>query len=429
MNKKIKTRDYFHNRSVIVDYNGVEYPGTFTIAKEDLVLKIDRIEDVEIWRKSKEDIDCLKATILDNREKITCLNCMSAKHSAYTEDGKTVYSTSYHVDRIIVGYHLDKIDSSVVNSIDTSYEDISWFTKHSFYNQKILEDKVEMNPFYKEYILKDKSIIFHMLPSYNGNDNQITISTTRGFTVNFKERKTIKESIYYMYFIKNFLMILGKRDIRITEQSIYIDGVECELIDGYIESYEKIVKDSLLFHLNNRNPFQIESLTNLEEVIETFEIEYERLTPLLELYYNVVKYKIPSLTRFVNSITMLEYFSREYDNDKALERTQNKPRKKSKKEPEFIDRVYSLIENVNDHYNLEEEEMEKISKNIKDARTYYIHYEPIGKKLKEQDLFGYTHFIEDTILLNIYQIIGIDLNHLENISYVGFFYDLEDIIK
>lgn len=150
--------------------------------------------------------------------------------------------------------------------------------------------------------------------------------------------------------------------------------------------------------------------------------------PLLELYYNVVKYKVPNLTRFVNAITMLEYCSREFDDANALNKTIQKHQGKTPKNgADFVDRVISLIENIDDVYKLDLTDIEIISKNIKDARTYYVHYEPSGKRLTDDQLFRYVYFIEDLIILNIYLIIGFDINKFANISYNEYFYDIDDL--
>lgn len=53
-------------------------------------------------------------------------------------------------------------------------------------------------------------------------------------------------------------------------------------------------------------------------------------------------------------------------------------------------------------FNLSTTKIDNISKKIKDARTYYVHYDSSGLKLDENEIFNYVYFIEDIIILNIY---------------------------
>ena len=425
---EIKEWKDLNNRSIIVKYNEKEYPGTFFIREERLILSIMMTTDIEEWRKAVNDIEGLPAYLIDNNRKITLINCMHYGNSSSGVDPIINAQSDYWIDRILLDYELENVEDAFINCISAEYDDICWITKERIYSQDIINDKIDINPVFKEYKLEDKDVVFGMLPSFAGNDYNMTISGNRGFNIKFHSNKTFDKALKYIYLIKNFLMVLGKRNIKVLNQEIIEGELHYRIIDcGGDKEYNKINID-LADHLNHRIGIKIEDFDDFDVVLNNFEREYDRLMPLLELYYNVVKYKVPNLTRFVNAITMLEYCSREFDDANALNKTIQKHQGKMPKNgADFVDRVISLIENINDVYKLDLNDIEIISKNIKDARTYYVHYEPSGKKLTDDQLIGYVYFIEDLIILNIYLIVGFDINKFANISYNEYFYNLDDL--
>ena len=125
---------------------------------------------------------------------------------------------------------------------------------------------------------------------------------------------------------------------------------------------------------------------------------------------------------------MVEYFSREFDNDNAVKLTmQKKPNKKSK-EAEFVYRVESLIQNVNEVFSFTLDDIGNMSEKIKDGRTYFVHYVKDGKKLEYNELFHFYNFVEDVLLLNVYKLIGLDITKHEYITYLDFFYMKKDLL-
>ena len=101
---------------------------------------------------------------------------------------------------------------------------------------------------------------------------------------------------------------------------------------------------------------------------------------------------------------MLEYLSRTYYFSQSLSLTRiNSPHRN---DPEYKCMVSTLINNVNSHYNFTPQEIETISKNIKNARDRYVHYlnKNSTKILSYEEQFWYSYFMEDIVLLNIYKI-------------------------
>lgn len=85
--------------------------------------------------------------------------------------------------------------------------------------------------------------------------------------------------------------------------------------------------------------------------------------------------------------------------------------------------------NVNEVFNFSGTEIDEISKNVKDGRTYYIHYERKGWKLSDDKLFRYYNFLEDIILLNIYKLIEVDITKNKYITFFNFYYTKKELLN
>lgn len=327
-----------------------------------------------------------------------------------------------------MGYDLTNYNEKFISNISVEYNDISWFTNEKVYKNEILKNSITITPIYKEYKMNDKTIIIDILPSFVERKNKIEVNGIMHFTYVFKNEQNIDSALQYVYLIKNLLMLLGKRNINVIAQNINNDSKTYELIDCITDKNIKIESEELIDYLNHRNGFKIEDLMNITSIIKKFEDSYNRLEPLLELYYSVVKYNVPNLTRFVNGLTMLENYSREFDDTNALALTIAKKGKKPKNGADFIERVKSLIININNVFNLSPTNIDDISKKIKDARTYYVHYDNSGLKLDENEIFKYVYFIEDIVILNIYLLLEIDINKIKYVSYNDYYYDVTKLI-
>ncbi len=221
-------------------------------------------------------------------------------------------------------------------------------------------------------------------------------------------------------------MLLGKRDIDVVSQYLVIENKKYKMIDC-IELIHGEQDLELIERLDYLNQFKIEELIDFDLILSEYEKNYKKIYPLIELYFNVVKYDVPKLTRFVNDLTMLENYSREFDDFNALSLTISKKGKIPKNGADYVDRVKSLINNVNSVFKLSTADIDIIAKKIKDARTYYIHYDLDGRKLTDDEIFWYMFFIEDIITTNIYLLLGIDINSINN-TYNNFYYNIQKMI-
>ena len=428
MKNEIRNYRDLENKSILLKINDKDFYGTFYIKNQKLFLNINMTNDIEEWRSTCNNIESISATFVENKKRITLLNCMYSGHSSTGYNPIINACAIFLIDRVLLGYDLTNYDEKFISNIIIEYKDISWFTNKKVYKNEILKNSITITPIYKEYKMNDKTIIIDILPSFAERENKIEINGIMHFTYVFENKQNIDSALQYVYLIKNLLMLLGKRNINVISHNINNHSKIYELIDCITDRNIKIENEELINRLNHRNGFKIEDLSNFISIVERFEDLYERLEPLLELYYNVVEYNVPNLTRFVNSLTMLENYSREFDDTNALALTITKNGKKPKNGADFIDRVKSLIININDVFNLSTTKIDNISKKIKDARTYYVHYDSSGLKLDENEIFNYVYFIEDIIILNIYSSLGIDINKIEYVSYNNYYYDITKLI-
>lgn len=428
MKNEIRNYRDLENKSILLKINDKDFCGTFYIKNQKLFLNINMTNDIEEWRSTCNNIESISATFVENKKRITLLNCMYSGHSSTGYNPIINACAIFLIDRVLLGYDLTNYDEKFISNISVEYKDISWFTNKKVYKNEILKNSITITPIYKEYKINDKTIIIDILPSFAERENKIEINGIMHFTYVFENKQNIDSALQYVYLIKNLLMLLGKRNIDVISHNINNHSKTYELIDCITDRNIKIENEEVIDRLNHRNGFKIEDLSNFISIVEKFEDLYERLEPLLELYYNVVKYNVPNLTRFVNSLTMLENYSREFDDTNALALTIAKNGKKPKNGADFIDRVKSLIININDVYNLSTTKIDNISKKIKDARTYYVHYDSSGLKLDENEIFNYVYFIEDIIILNIYLSLEIDINKIEYVSYNYYYYDITKLI-
>lgn len=416
----------FNNISVKVKIGRKNYSAILLKKNNYLILRIDMLKDIESWRNNNKDYPILNGNLLYENQKITFLNCQCIRHSCSGVKEIIEATLDYRIDRIILGKKLTKKEYKNINHYEVEYNNIDCFTNNRPYitNYKTLEYKGNLNSYDIKLDSMQISMVFTC--SEEIGDNLFAIKRKTFVVFNHSKKINIASVLDNIYMFRNFLMVLLKKAIIVEKQYIFLENEKYCLFDCRNDVLIDIGKD-LEEHLNHRC-LKVEKIKNISEVCQKFYIKYNELHPLIELYYNVTQFSVPNLTRFVNAITMLEYFSRTFDFNTALLMTQNNSPKR--KDPEYKFMVASLINNVNSVYGFTKSDIEQISKNIKNARDKYIHYlnKKSTKQLSYDEQFWYSYFIEDIILLNIYNIINLDIKSYEYITFEGFYYEKKDLL-
>lgn len=421
------------NKSAKVNINNKNFDAIFIGDKEGLYIKVNMTGDIDEWRNCNKDLDFINAILEEDKSKLALINCFNSSHNSSGSKNDRRYETVYWIDRIAKNYSLTKISDKIADNIIIEFDDLKWFVKNKVYEYDFTNNKIDFNPFFNKYVLKNKSVEFGVESKFSETFYDLKVNSKYCFIIKFYRKASLNVIIKYVYMIKNLLMILGKRDVNIINKKIFIkkDFSYNNIFDCNYEN-EKSNISEISERIDRRYGLKYENISDFGIVLNGFEKEYNRLNPLLEIYYNIVKNKVPTLTRLVNDFAMLEYYSREFDSVASLAITNAKRKikgEKPKQEADFCDMVQSLLENINIVFNLSKTQIKKISKKIKDIRTYYIHYVNKSQKLDCSIMFRYVYFIEDIILLNIYKLIGIEIDKIENISFNKYYYNVKAMNK
>ena len=415
-----------------VTLNRKKYNAVLLEMENTLILHIDMTNDLEKWRNEVDYYDLITGNILFSGKEITLINCRCiGQESLGTEDNISAF-VDYEIDRLLIGKKITKRESRNIENYEVYYNNIDCFTNNKPY-KLLAGSKIayQYNP--TSYSIDIDDLIIMVNFSCRVEEHEESLTIKKEASVTFKNNKEInlKKALDNIYKFRNFLMLLLKKGVIVEKQYIYFGEEKYQLFDCRNEFLIE-TNQELNMHLKHRC-LKIENISNISEIYKKYVNNYKKLFPLLEMYYNVTKYCVPNLTRFVNAITMIEDCSRIFDYKSALALTKQKYNNQAKrrvKDPEFKDEVKSLINNVNSIFKLSDLEIDQISENIKNARIYYIHYKNKStvKQLSYNEQFWYSLFIEDIVLLNIYKVLKLDINLYENITFLGFYYDIKQFL-
>lgn len=433
MNCEYNSWKNFNNISVEVKIDNVKYNAILYVENEMLKLKVNCTRNIEKFNENINTIDIINGNILRDNTKVAFINCSNyeIKHISNGNNDYATYSI-YRINRLLLGLNLNNLEIEKVNSCKVVYDSIDDFFDEKTFDIDWIKQKVQIISSCKMHEYNNEKLRFDMLATIEENIDEYYVKLNKEIIVKLEcaRKVNFNEIMKKIYTFRNLMMILLKKDIAIKEQILELDGKEYQVIDCNNYKINKCNKD-LKKHLIFRK-VKYEDIENFDNILENFNLIYERVEPLLELLYNAYSNDLPNLNRFLDAITMVEYYSREFDNENALRLTNFKRSEKGlkeKEEPEFVDRVKSLIMNVNEVFNFSETEIDEISKNVKDGRTYYIHYERKGWKLSDDKLFRYYNFLEDIILLNIYKLIEVDITKNKYITFFNFYYTKTELLN
>ena len=352
-----KSWEDFNNISVEVKIENVKYNAILYVENQMLKIKVDCTKNVENFNENRNIINIITGKILKDNIKISFINCFHYEMK-HTNNGDKEYTYSiYRIDRILLGIDLKNTEIKKINTCKIVYENIEDFFNAKIFDIDWIKQKVQIIPSYKIHKFNNEKISFEMVSSIEENIDKCCVILNKKIIVKLECNKKVNfdEIMERIYTFKNLMMILLKKNIGIKEQILELNGKEYKLFDcdNYkINNGSEKLKEYLIFR-----KVRYEDIKNFDNVLEKFNILYERMYPLLELIYNAYSNDLPNLNRFLDAITMAEYYSREFDNEKALSLTNIKrleKRLKEKEEPEFVDRVKSLIMNVNEVFNFSE---------------------------------------------------------------------------
>lgn len=422
----------------------LEHNGTF------LILSIEFKSKKSYDDFHKDHYDIINAKSFIGNKHYSFIECDNIGMSSYN---KRIY-LKYRVI-MVTNYCIDNLDFKCFNSFSISFGDISWFVSDKA-SYEFLSDNNSMgiNNFYKEYNLDFGKLIIFKNYTFKEKSNLFTMDNDILFKFDLNKSVSYNELIEIIYTFRNLLMIIGKRNINISSLYVEIDNRKYVFLDCFKEyNYSPI--NSIYENYLNHRVLTLCDINNFDKFINNFYREYKKLLPIIDSLFSNAKYSLPSKVRFINSATMVEdfanlYMTGEVNKETKIEDEKNKNAfvKKIFKviekviviedenkgniclglksilndmQSSFVTKIKILIKKVNYTFNFDETQIEKISKQIRDARLACVHKGIFIDSKKTIYLNIYSSFIDDIIYLNILKILKININgnysHIIEVDY------------
>lgn len=424
MKSKFNTYKDFNNVSLKLNIDRKTYYGSLKSISNHITLTINMSKDIEHWRKINSNRDTISGSIIVENIDITLINCTYCG-SPYTvfkdEPQKNLYEVEFIIDRILLGKKLSKIDRNLFSKASVIYDNIDSFTNDEPYKLDPATMTYKVTP--SNYQIKTNKSLINICFSCKNYNGRKMLSVERETIVDFEfpKKLSLTNLLTEIYKFRNFLIVLLRKHITIYKQVILIDNNEYQLIDCRIDKVYPIDEEIFAHRM-----VKIEKINNIDEVYQEFQKQYLKLFPVLDVYYNTISCFIPNINRFILGTTTLEYFSNEYDYINALNLAVSKNPKAKK--VDYVDKVESLISNVNSALKCIIGDIPKVADNVKEARVYYIHYDKKRKQLTDDEQQYYSYFVFDILLLNIYKLIKIDLSLMESSCHKDIYYEISDLL-
>lgn len=390
-----------------------KYNAQFYFEDNQLKIKILDLVDRNTMLKLKKGFNLVNG-IIDKKD-ITIFNFYSCGMSSGMDEK---FELRFRFDEFIENYKYTNKNNKKLKNVLIEFYNINDFTNIPFYDYD-----EHLNPIFKGQRY-----------SYNFVDKEISIlvgnSIINGHSL-YQNEKTIFIEFKYnkcqrymdimrdIYHFKAFLSILSKREIGIKKIKVNEDSI---MFLNCIKFADRTPINEWLAHHYNEFVITIEKLDKyfLSAYIN-FNILLENALPIFDIYLNILKYKTSDLNRFLNYTQILEYISKNYDeqNAKNMWIKNGKPSGRVT----LSDRIESILNQVAYVWKFNCKKVHKLSRKIADGRNYYNHYTDKLKKLTDDDLFRISYFLEDIILAYIYQYIGIDAALVKSSLNYNIYYD------
>lgn len=415
----------FNNVSVELRLNRKIFNAIINVYNDDVYVDIDITKDYNLWENFDKNLNEINGRTIFNDVPISFINCyFSEKYTNKSNKNTTILYLVFRVGFILIGEKMTKINSNIFDGAEVRFDNIDNLTNTYPYSFDPLNKKYQSNSTtYK--ICCDLYNIDFCFSFDNKSKKFLRLERNTFVCFSFKKSVSFEKLLGEIYKINYLLMILMRKHI-VVENIIFLKkDSKCKVfVCSSDKPYEYKLNNSEL--LNIVRP-KIEDIKDNVTIFNCFLKEFDKLYPVLDIYYNTVCSYTSDLNRFIVGTTTLEYFSNEFDCSGAVLHSKNNPNHKKGK-IDYADKVYSLIKRVNCVYNFSELEIENITKNIVDARVYYIHYKKNRKQLSIYEQFYYSHFVFDILILNIGILIGIDQSILKSLSNYGKFYEKVNLL-
>ena len=400
-----------------------------------LVIEFNNSKDFE--EINKDIYDLIEIVSSSTSDKYILVNCIYTMN--YTKGGKIFLI--YRIDRISE-FLFNNLEDKVIDNVSFKVDDIFWFIRdQKGFEFDLQQNFIKYSPFNYTFDFQDGKMNINGTAKFL--DSRMSSSITEGvnFEIEFNKEQSFNEVIKKVYCIRNLLMVLGRRNLNITDIYINEGEEQRKIYDCYTEYKYKPDNENYSDYLDHHT-ITLKSINNFQDVINCFINNYQTLMPIIDSWFSNEKYSLPSRVKFMNSITMIEDFANKYK--KELVKIESKKASEENKSS-FIEKIFTvledyieiaednkeviknelykiindssasiefkikiLIEEVNDLLKLDENQISIIAKNIKEARIACIHKGIFIDGDKEKYVHIYAEFINDLIFLNTLRMLGIE---------------------
>ncbi len=405
--------DSYIDKYFIVYILDEKYNAQFYYEDNQLKIKLLDLVDRNTMLKLKKGFNLVNG-IIDKKD-ITIFNFHSCGMTSGMDEK---FELRFRFDEFIEDYKYTNKNNRKIKSALIEFYNINDFTNIPFYDYD-----EHLNPIFKgkcySYNFIDKKISILVGNSIiNGHSlyqNEKTIFIEFKYNKSQPYRNVMKD----IYHFKAFLSILSKREIGIKKIKVNENSI---MFLNCIKFVDKIPINEWLAHHYNEFVITIEKLDkDFVKAYDSFNILLEKSLPIFDIYLNILKYKTSDLNRFLNYTQILEYISKNYDeqNAKKMWIKNGKPSGRIT----LSDRIESILNQVAYVWKFNCKKVYKLSRKIADGRNYYNHHTDELKKLSDNDLFRVSYFLEDVVLAYIYQYIGIDIAVVKSSLNYNIYYD------
>ena len=181
-------------------------------------------------------------------------------------------------------------------------------------------------------------------------------------------------------------------------------------------------------------PFKFKDIENeFNDILTNWFCIYEKLTPIINIWYNfLTNDKLSIENKFILTCQVLETFHTRFKqkNETYIEGECSK----HDKNPYFATRIKKLIDflrkNISDNIFKDFNELDVLSKLIKETRNYYTHYDEKLNKWNKNELLKYTPELINMLHILVLFEIGIKPNILKKFhenNHFAYYSDINDI--
>lgn len=390
-----------------------KYNAQFYFEDNQLKIRLLDLVDRSTMLKLKKGFNLVNG-IIDKKD-ITIFNFHSCGMTSGMDEK---FELRFRFDEFIENLKYTNKNNRKIKSAVIEFYNINDFTNIPFYDY----DK-HLNPIFKgkcyNYNIGDK--VISVLVGNSVISGHSLYQNEKCIFIEFKYDKSQRytDVLRDIYHFKAFLSILSKREIGIKKIKVNEDSI---MFLNCIKFVDRIPVNEWLAHHYNEFVITIEKLDKyfLKSYVN-FNVLFENALPIFDIYLDILKYKTSDLNRFLNYTQILEYISKNYDQQNAL----NVWIKNGKPSGRITlsDRIESILNQVAYVWKFNCKKVHKLSRKIADGRNYYNHHTDEAKKLSNDDLFRISYFLEDVMLAYIYQCIGIDAKLVKLSLNYNIFYD------